>query len=262
MFTKIAKLFFRGFHADMDIETRGYVGFTSRNCPVKPFTVQTRNDIITFKEIDYTKKSETSLLKRVVTFVRDKFIKTKESSVQDIATFFLDNFAHQSSHPFWKLCRKDDPAYNKKIYKEYLNKEMVASYKKSFDNPDTTVLIGKDSKNKIRAGIITEPLNLSEDLKNDKTLYIDSLAVDKDFRNNHLGKQMIDSVVDSNKEKFDDTFLVAYTESVPFYEKQGFKSIEDEKIIKGVAKERCDFPVYALPLNKIIEKGQKSKSGL
>ena len=234
----------------MDIETRGYVGFTSRNCPVKPFTVQTRNDIITFKEIDYAKKSEKSLLKRVVTFVCDKFIKTKESSVQDIATFFLDNFAHQSSHPFWKLCRKDDPAYNKKIYKEYLNKEMVASYKKSFDNSDTTVLLGKDSKNKIRAGIITEPLNLSEDLKNDKTLYIDSLAVDKEYRNNHLAKKMVDSVIDSSKGRYDEIFLVAYNESVPFYEKQGFSDIKDKEFITNLAEERIDYPRYASFLSK------------
>lgn len=239
----------------MDIKTRGYVGFTSRNCPVKPFTVQTRNDIITFKEIDYTKKPKKSFLKRVVGFVHDKLKKTKESSIHDIATFFLDNFAHQSSHPFWKLCIN-----NKKLYDEYLNKELIASYKKSFGNPDTTVLIGKDSKNHIRAGIVTEPLNLSKDLKEDKTLYIDSLAVDKDYRNSHLATKMLDAVIDSNKEKFDDTFLVAYTESVPFYKKKGFKIVEDKKITKAVAKERCDYPVYAAPMSKNIDKKQKNPS--
>ena len=51
-------------------------------------------------------------------------------------------------------------------------------------------------------------------------------------------------------------------EEIPVHKKHKYAVVYCEKIIKGVAKERCDFPVYALPLNKIIEKGQKSKSGL
>lgn len=96
----------------MDIKVRGSLGFTSLNNPVKPFTVKTKNDVITFKEIDYNKKVSNSFL-------------------QNMASFFLDNFANQSAHPFWKFCRKDTPTFNNKIYNSFVKDNMVPEYKKN-----------------------------------------------------------------------------------------------------------------------------------
>lgn len=215
----------------MDIKVRGSLGFTSLNNPVKPFTVKTKNDIITFKEIDYNKKVSNSFL-------------------QNMASFFLDNFANQSAHPFWKFCRKDTPTFNNKIYNSFLKDNMVPEYKKIIKNPDTTVLLGKNSKDELCAGIVSTPLNITDKIKNDKTLYIDSLAVDKEYRNNHVAQKLVDSVIDSSKGRYDDTFLVAYNESVPFYKKQGFSDIKNEEFITNLAEDRLDYPEYASFLSK------------
>ena len=65
----------------MDIQNYNHTNFKSLNNPVKPFKIKTGNDVIYFKEIDYNKPVKKKLLK-------------------EISTFFLDNFANQSAHPY------------------------------------------------------------------------------------------------------------------------------------------------------------------
>ena len=110
--------------------------------------------------------------------------------------------------------------------------------------------MGKNSKDELCAGIVSTPLNITDKIKNDKTLYIDSLAVDKKYRNNHVAQKLVDSVIDSSKGRYDDTFLVAYNESVPFYKKQGFSDIKNEEFITNLAEDRLDYPEYASFLSK------------
>ncbi len=65
-----------------------------------------------------------------------------------------------------------------------------------------------------------------------------------------MAQKLVDSVIDSSKGRYDDTFLVAYNESVPFYEKQGFSDIKDKEFITNLAEERIDYPRYASFLSK------------
>lgn len=214
--------------------------FKSLNHPIKPFTIKTMGDEIKFKEIDYTRKT-----------YKSKFLK-------EIGSFFLDNFANQSSHPFWKQCRKGTADFNKNTYGDYLKTCMTDIYKQDFKNPDTTVLLGRNKHKKLTAAIITTPLNLSPITKDSETLYVDSLAVNKKYRGKHIAETLLNKVIDSSKNDFSDSFLVAYNESMPFYEKQGFKHLDEASpqqrvIIKDLAKQRIDYPQYASFVNKPLD---------
>lgn len=207
-----------------------YVNFTSLNRPIKPSNIKVDREVLSFGEIDYNKPPTNELL-------------------EDIATFFLDNFANQSSHPFWKSCRKGTKTFDKKVYNNYIN-DLIANYNKILNNPDTTVMLGRNSNREICAGIVTTPLDILKGANTDRILYLDSLAVDKQYRKNHIAQRLTNDVEESSKGRFDEVFLVAYNESVPFYKKQGFVQTEDNEITEHFAKERKDYPEFASFLSK------------
>ena len=128
----------------MDVKRNSQIRFTSVNHPVKPFLIQTNDNVIKFKEWDYDKLP-------------------KKSALKEIAKFFLDNFANQSSHPFWKTCRKGTPTFIKSTYNNYVN-FLVLNYKEQLKNPDTTLMLGRDKNGKISAAILAESLNLTPNL--------------------------------------------------------------------------------------------------
>ena len=76
------------------------------------------------------------------------------------------------------------------------------------------------------------------------------MAVDKEYRKNHIAQKLLNSVIDTSKGRYDDAFLVAYKESVPFYAKQGFVDTTNQELIDEVAKERKDYPEFASCLSK------------
>ena len=226
---------------NVDIHEKRQISFRSFNHPVKPFKINTGNDVIYFKELDYTRQPKKHLLKKV-------------------ATFFLDNFANQSSHPFWKTCRRGTPTFINSTYKDYIN-DSIETYKKLLKNPDTTIMLGRNKKSKLSAAIIAEPLSLTPIVKDNNTLYIDSIAVDKVYRGNQVGNQLMNNVISSTQNRYSDIFLVSYKESEPFYKKQGFIHLNPDhkgqrKIIRSLAEERLDFPTYASFLTKPIDESK------
>ena len=224
----------------MEIQNYNHTNFTSLNNPVKPFKIKTGNDVISFKEINYNKPVKKKLLK-------------------EISTFFLDNFANQSAHPYWKFCRKHTSTFDKSIYNDYINCT-IKDVKRRLENPDITILLGRNKKKQLTAAIITEPINIPNVIKDENTLYLDSVAVNKKYRGNHIGETLINKVIDSNN-KYSDMFLVSYSESVPFYKKLGFKPLTpihsgQARIISSMKEDRIDYPQYADFLTKPLDKKQ------
>ena len=241
MLTFIAKYNIHGHFINVDIHEKRQISFKSFNHPVRPFKINTGSDTIYFKELDYKRPAKKRLLK-------------------EVATFFLDNFANQSSHPFWETCRRGTKTFIKSTYKDYIS-ESINTYKELLKNPDTTVMLGRNRSKKLTAAILAEPLNLTPLVKDNNTLYIDSIAVDKVYRGNHIGNQLMKNVINSTKNRYTDVFLVSYKESETFYKKQGFTPLNPEhkgqkKIIKSLAKERLDYPEYASFLTKTIDESK------
>lgn len=206
---------------------KNYIHFSSLRCPIKPFRIKTSKGYLYCTEIDYKKNYP------------DKFYKK-------IGKFFLDNFANTSSHPFWKKCRK--PNLNKEIYNDYVNSS-IESYKQYFRNPDSTVLLVKNSKQQLVGTLYSRPLELSKTLTDKDTLYIDSLAIKQKYRGNDVGKKVLNKILNASKDRFGEVFLVAYKESARFYEKLRFIKMSKNDpsqtfAISELAKERIDYPDY------------------
>jgi ribosomal protein S18 acetylase RimI-like enzyme len=203
------------------------ISYTSRNCPIKPFKIKTNQGILECRELDYNKSYTNTFL-------------------GGIGQFFLDIFANTSSHPFWKKCRK--PNLNKEVYNDYINSS-IESYKQHFFNPDSTVLLVKNSKKQLVGALYSRPLELSKTLTDKDTLYIDSLAIKQKYRGNSIGKKVLNKILNVSKERFGEVFLVAYKESARYYEKLRFTKMSKNEpsrafAISELAKERIDYPDY------------------
>lgn len=212
--------------------------FTSLNNPVKPFRVLAENRAVKFKEIDYF-----------------KLLSDKE--LNNLGEFFLDNFAKTSTHPFWEMCRKNARNFNKDLYHAHLEQAVINDIKLNLIEPDTTLMIGYDKGHKIVGAILANALKVFSGEKTSEVLYLNMLAVNENYRGNNIGKKLLKSLLESSKDRFKKTFLVAYKESEPFYKKQGFRELDIEfddefELQKDFAKLRIDYPEYASFLIKDV----------
>ncbi len=210
--------------------------FKSVNHPIKPFVLETKSGRLYFEEFGY---------KNIL----------NNRKLKEIGSFFLDNFAYTSAHPFWKKCQRLAPTFDKEVFDGYV-KGLTDEYSETFKLPDTTVLLGQNDKNELCAALYVQPLNLSQEIKNNNTLYIDSLAVNKKYRRNNVSKDLLNKVIESTKGRYEDSVLVAYNESVPFYLKQGYKIMEPEKLsenfIRSLKELRVDYPEYCVLMTKTL----------
>lgn len=217
----------------MQVNKTSSVSFSSYRYPIKSFDVKTDRGVLNFREVNYIHLP-------------------KESFYKKLATFFLDNFANTSSHPFWEKCRI--PTIDYDVYNDYINYD-VKTYKNALKNKKTTILLAKDKDKNIVAALFSTPLNLNKTIRDSKTLYIDSIAVSPKYRGNNVGSIMLQKLFESSKKEFTDAFLVSYKESVAFYKKLGFSPLNwnnynHQFLISEMAKERLDYPFYADFLSK------------
>ena len=215
----------------MRVEVVNPINFTSLNRPIKPFYRKVNNEVLYFSEINYNKKP-------------------KKDFLNDMFSFFLDNFANQSAHPYWKLCRKGIPSFDANEYDNYI-KHLISNFNEIINDHDTTVMLAKDTNSKICAGIVANTLNIPKK-NNKRILYLNLLAVNKDYRKNHIAQKLVNELIENSKGRYDKVFLVSYNESVPFYKKLGFKTTKDNELIEHFAKERKDYPEFASFLFKKI----------
>ncbi len=210
----------------MQINSQNNLSFTSLQNPIKPFKIRTSKGTLFCSEIDYTKKQDDDFYKG--------FVK-----------YFLDIFAHTSSHPFWEKCR--EPNLNKWTYKRYV-KSTSKELKNFLQDKDTTLLTVKDKNDNLVGAIYTRKLDLSKKIRDDDTLYVDSIAISPEYRGFSIGKKILKKVLNNSKKRFKEVFLVAYKESEKFYEKLGFTNLENTTagtyIYKQLKKVRIDYPQY------------------
>jgi len=210
--------------------------FGSLNNPVKPFVIKTTKGTLHFREYDYTKR-------------------TKNKFWEKLMGFFNDNFANTTSDPAWK--DYNSPTFDKKSF----NKEDAQNYMKLSDNPDATILVGRNRWRKIVAGIIAKPLDAKPVIEDNKTLYVDSIAIDPQYRGNKVGENLLNKTIESMGNRYSDCFLASYNESLSFYKKQGFRTLENTnpqegKAIKKLSEWRNDNPHFVTFVTKPIDKSQ------
>ncbi len=214
--------------------------FTSRLNPIPKSIVNTTSGKLTLREAMPSELQNPKFLEK-------------------LAKFFCDNFSSNTDDPSW-LAYSTVP---KKIQKNIVD-TFVRSLKDIFKNDDgnMTLLLAKDKRSKIQGACLSYGYDFVDGSK-DYTLYIDSIAVNKNFRGLKLGKQMLQKTIDANKDnsKFTDVFLVGEKRAHGFYKKFGFSDLkiqdpDQRKVINFLAIDRRDYPEYADFLTYPLKKEQ------
>lgn len=175
----------------------------------------------------------------------------------NLTKFFIDNCLESCTDPSANRLR--GPSGRNKLIAfiyNYLDTNLKQVFHK--DDGNSTVLIAKDSKGKIQAGIIAHSFNNVEGIEDDKTFFVDVVAVDKKYRHNRIGKTLIDKVTQTARGLFTDIILVAYNPNVPFYSKLGFRVTDQNNpaikaIISSLQTEYDDVPEYSQLMEKTLE---------
>ncbi len=202
--------------------------FTSKLNPIPPSIIKTESGKLTLKE---AKPSEIE---------NPKFL-------AKLSEFFSKNFASNTDDPSWLEFSR----MKSKDKKNFIN-AFIGYLQDIFkqDDGNMTLLVAKDKRNKIQGACLSYGYDIVDDAKN-YTLYVDSIAVNKNFRRVNLGKKMLQKTMDANKKNsnFTDVFLVGEKRAYGFYKKLGFSKLntsdyEQNKVASFIAIDRADYPKY------------------
>lgn len=207
--------------------------FTSRNNPVKPFTVNTKWGKLLIEEVNPREAFSRGFLDKMISFV-------------------LKNEIKASSNPFWKQFANLTPEKAKEL-KQIKNKS-VGYYRKVFewDDENTTLLVARGKDKKIQGVCLSRGFFEFPNVTN-KACLINLLYVNEHLRGFKLGKRMMEKTINANKNQFTDLFLLSTDCSKSFYEKLGFKKLVPDTETKS---KTLDFihkigysPEYTTPYN-------------
>lgn len=215
--------------------------FTSRLNPIPPSIIKTKYGDLTLQEIT---KSE---------------MKSK-NFLEELAKFFCKNFASNTNDPSWLEYN------NVSKHVKNLREKSISNYFKSIfkhDDGNMTLLLAKDNHNKIQGACLSLGYNLVEGIEK-CTLYLDSIAVNREFRGFNIGKTMMQKTISANSKassKFTDIFLVGEKKARKFYDKLGFSSLDNndkdqQKVAKVIQLDRQDYPDYVDFLNLPLKKDE------
>lgn len=179
-----------------DINCNSY-SFGSKNCPIKPFKINTNNGVLFAKEI-----SKKDLL--------------------DSGAFSFE--CALESLPFMQIQRDILSKDTFLIGNLYANFHKQTLAKK---DGNSTILIAKDSNHKIKALFTIESFDEFARKENGfsdvRTGYIGECMIAPEFRRQGIGKILLDKILQTSKGYFSDIFLESSNESVGFYNKAGFE---------------------------------------
>ena len=138
--------------------------------------------------------------------------------------------------------------------------EFENNYRKIFNDKrlrdNTTLLVAKDSKNRIQGACLSSPCFMIPS-SIDNTLWIDSLAVNKTYRNEQIASHLLDTTLNINKGTFTDVFLTGTNFAEKFYLKKGFiplNPLNDGQFkLLEILSRRYDMNKYVIPFTKVLQ---------
>ena len=178
-----------------------HTSFTSRNCPIKPFMVESKSGDLFVEEL------------------------TSEESAQ-AARFQIQFYEREFPH-FSKWIKPKDAVEREEVFEalEYLQQIMLNK-----PEGNSTVLVGRDSQQKIKAmfalGDFDEFAWAKEKLVDKQTAYVSNCLVEADYRGQGVGEKMLEKLLKTADGKFTDIFLEANYKAVDFYKRAGFKPLD------------------------------------
>ena len=208
--------------------TSNNLKFTSLNNPIKPFQISTPKGTLDCIELNY------------------KHLPKSIGFYKKLSEFFVGIFSRTSSDPNWKILSSQK--LEKDIYDKCIELDMKRT-RNAVKDKNTTILYVRDRAKNLVGAIFAKSLRETPFVKDNMVLYIDSIAVAPEYRGLNIAKILLQKVFEASKNSFSDAFLVAYKESVPFYEKLGFtnllgKTKAQQYVISEMAEEREDYPKF------------------
>lgn len=207
--------------------------FKSKNNPISPFIVKTLKGELTCFEISS----------------KDLY---KSKKLFELSHFFCKNFASLTEDPYW--LKYNNAEYRDQIavnFYNYLNRKVLN------DDGNLTMLVAEDKNNQTQAACLSYTYDdLPEQIKN--VCYIDSIAVNHKYRKNDIAKTFFNKISELNKNTFTDLFLTGEILAKKFYEKIGFKKLDDNdptqrNFIRYLQHTRGDEMLYLIPFNKSLQ---------
>ena len=205
--------------------------FKSKNCPINPFIIQTKKGHLFIEEMKREDLNKTS------SFLFDsmKGLITKRDYLKK---------------PYGK---------QKMEYKSYLKYLLIHCLEKADGN--STILIAKDSHGKVKALTNLQHFDeidvlMQNGFKDLNTGYIQDCYVAPKFRNQGIGKIMMDKILKTAEGHFFDIFVCSENPAVDFYKGKGFSSLDAsnpivQKVLSYILEIRGDKN-YVTPMLKTL----------
>ena len=227
------------------IQSKNYaVTFGSQNNPVPKFRIKTAKGTLYVKE--FTLKD-----------ARYDF------KMYELSKFFTDNFIYNTNDP--SLTKYKNPE-NFEQYLDMLDRT-TKYYRKMFyeDDGNLTVLEARNATGDLCGAVITQTFkDECSGLSDNKTCYVDSVAVKKKYRHNHVGRILMEKAINSSKDVYTDVFLASDNLAVPFQLKNGYrvmnyKNPAEKAVIDRINKFRGDYPDYITFMDKKLNNTEEHK---
>lgn len=219
------------------------VSFGSQNNPVEKFQIKTDRGTLFVKE--FTEK--------------DAQYSTR---MYELAKFFTDNFIYNTNDP--SLTRYKKP----ENFEKYLDmmQRVTKYYRNMFreDDGNLTVLEARNTVGELCGAVVAQTMQDVSGISDPETCYVDSVAVKKEYRKNHVAKTLMDKAIGCSKGIYTDVFLASDNMAVPFQLKNGYrimnyKNAPEKAVIDELNKFRGDYPDYITFMDKRLDKSGKSK---
>ncbi len=210
------------------------LNFQSRNNPLKPFIIKTRLGDLACSEIPSKDLCQSQKL-------------------YELSHFFCKNFASLTEDPYW--LKYNNPNYKNIFASSFFN---YLNNKIANDDGNLTMIVAKNKKGKVQAACLSYTYDLLPEGYN-TVCYVDSLAVNDEYRRNGIAKTLLDKTEEINKNIFTDIFLTGEVLARKFYEKIGYSKLDEKDpaqrfYINYLNNERGAEMKYLIPFNKPLQK--------
>lgn len=193
----------------MQINGTANINFGSKNCPIKPFTVQTKRGPLVIEELQ--DKDSWKAAKFAV-----------DCTIESIPPYTYGNNIDPISRSIQVLLFKLSDA--------------ITLRKK---DGNSTILVAKDAENKIQAFLSMSSLYKIPKIPKEeceKIGYGNDILISRDYRNMGVGQVLSDKVFEAAKGHFTDIIAHGNYGAINFHERNGFKPIDmSNPIIKKIA---------------------------
>lgn len=203
--------------------------FGSKNCPIKPFSIETKHGPLYIAEI--TKKDQW----KDASFTINNVITSIPPYKYNPHLNFID-----------RLCGIINTKYGKS---DRLRKK----------DGNSTILIAKDKEGKTRGTLTLESLKPIYDSKFEKHNleigFVRDFFIDSKYRNQGIGSIMLNSILETAQNQFSDVLLIANNDAISLYKRNGFETVDDSKYaIRKIIYEAAEGELeYSTAMSKSID---------